>query len=200
MENTTAAPVANPFSKIYTASGGAWASTGSQFYNSNRAGYAAAVMSNIPVATFDMPPPLTQFGYVKVATLPSATDGTVASVGVGSIHPDGAPYGYAVWADKDGRFCIGKYGEPAAQSGTASPGNYLAATSTGVVTAGRYIAFLRVGVYFQGFVFSNTGVIVANTTLAVLMDGSFDGAFATGPGVFAHRTQDARLTNFYGLG
>ena len=195
-ENIVIAPAANPFSTIRdTASGGLWATTGTAFYNTTRTGYCAAVVANIPTASYSMPPPLTQLGVVKVQVLPSATDGATSAVAVGSIHPDSAPYGYLAWADSAGRLCIGKFQDLITTGATA----YLTATATGVVTANRYIAFLRVGTLFQAFVFGTTGVLIANTTIQVLMDGSYDGAFACGSGVVAYKTQDARLSNFYGL-
>lgn len=191
IENVYQAPVENPF----TAVTGSWAGIAPNFYSTDRATSAIAVMASIGVATLSNPPPLTQFGLVTVNTLPSATDGAISAVGVGSLHPSAIGYGYAVWVDKDGRFCLGKWN--AGLSAGAS--SYLTATGTGVVTAGRKVAFLRIGSLFQGFVFTNTNILVANTTLSAIIDGSDDGSFSTGPAVFAHRTQDARLSTFYGL-
>jgi hypothetical protein len=191
IENVYEAPTANPF----TAVTGSWAGVAPNFYSTNRATSAIAVMASVGVATYSNPPPLTQFGLVTVNTLPSATDGAISAVGVGSLHPSAIGYGYAVWVDYQGRFCLGKW-NTGLNIGASS---YLTATGTGVVTAGRKVAFLRIGSLFQGFVFTNTNVLVANTTLSAIIDGSDDGSFATGPAVFAHRTQDARLNTFYGI-
>lgn len=193
IENVYQTPVANPF----TAVTGDWTTNAgtSTFHSSNRATSAIAGMASIGVATLSNPPPLTQFGLVTVHTLPSATDGAISAVGVGSLHPSAIGYGYAVWVDYQGRFCLGKW-NAGLNIGASS---YLTATGTGVVTAGRKVAFLRIGSLFQGFVFTNTNVLVANTTLSAIIDGSDDGSFSTGPAVFAHRTQDARLQTFYGL-
>jgi hypothetical protein len=191
IENVYQAPTVNPF----TAVTGSWAGVAPNFYSTDRATSAIAGMASIGVATYSNPPPLTQFGLVTVNTLPSATDGAISAVGVGSLHPSAIGYGYAVWVDYQGRFCLGKW-NAGLNVGASS---YLTATGTGVVTAGRKVAFLRIGSLFQGFVFTNTNVLVANTTLSAIIDGSDDGSFATGPAVFAHRTQDARLNTFYGL-
>ncbi len=192
IENVYQTPTVNPF----TAVTGSWGETAPNFYSTNRATNAIAGMASIGVATVSNPPPLTQFGLVTVNTLPSATDGAIGAVGVGSLHPSAIEYGYAVWADKDGRFCLGKYAGGLSASGASG---YLTATGTGVVTAGRKIAFLRIGSLIQGFVFTNTNVLVAGSTLSAIIDGSDDGSFSTGPAVFAHRTQDARLNTFYGI-
>ena len=195
VENLTITPAVNPFTGVRTFNGGVWASTGTAFYNTTRAGYCSAVVANMPTAATSTPPPLTQLGVVKVQVLPSATDGTTAAVAVGSTHGDGAPYGYLAWADSAGRLCIGKFQDLVNTGATA----YLTATATGIVSANRSIAFLRIGSLFQAFAFTNTGVLVANSTIQVVMDGTYDGAYASGSCVVANKTQDARLSNFYGL-
>jgi hypothetical protein len=171
-------------------------STGSQFYNTIRTSYAAAGMSAIGTASYSMPPPLTQFGRLTINTLPSATDGTSSAVAIGSVHPAASGYGYLAWCDSSGRLCVGKYNAGLATNGATS---YLSATATGVVTAGRSIAFLRIGSFFQAFVFDASNVLVSGSTLSVVIDGSDDGAFASGPGLSLWKTQDARVSNWFGL-
>jgi hypothetical protein len=195
VENIVITPAVNPFTGVRTFNGAVWASTGTAFYNTTRAGYCSAVVANMITAATSTPPPLTQLGVVKVQVLPSATDGTTAAVAVGSTHGDGAPYGYLAWADSAGRLCIGKFQSLVTTGATA----YLTATATGIVSANRSIAFLRIGSLFQAFAFTNTGVLVANSTIQVIMDGSYDGAYASGSSVVVNKSQDARLSNFYGL-
>jgi hypothetical protein len=195
IENVSGTPVANPFTNV----SGPWTSGGGQFYSSNRAQNAFAVCSSILAATFDQPQPFTQYGHVKINVLPSATDGATAGVGVGSIHPAALGFGYGVWADKDGRFCIGRMYSGLEGSGGGGGGVALATTGTGVVTAGRYLAFRRTGGFCEGFVLDSNGVLVSGTTLACITDAGYDGAFGAGIGVYAVRSQDARMSNFFGV-
>jgi hypothetical protein len=183
--NTNMVTVANSFQ-----------TTGSTFYNAIRTAYVSAGMSAIGNATYNMPPPLTQFAKLTINTLPSATDGASSAVAIGSVHPTTGTYGYLAWCDSSGRLCVGKANSGLCVNGATS---YLAATATGIVTAGRSIAFLRIGALFQAFVFDSSGVIVSGSTLSILIDSTDDAAFASGPGLMLWKTQDARVSNWYAL-